>query len=109
MEARVMALCPGAWKNFDEIESSLILDELLLLFDTSNKVKYEDYRFHASLQGIDMGAGSDEPLEGADDLPQEVIEAERQWKQHKEEVLSSKSEDIEKEKLSPFSIGYFKS
>ena len=60
----------GPWRNFDEIEESLILDELLLLHEVLGKSKHANYRMLASFQGIDLG---DIEETGADDLPEEVL------------------------------------
>ena len=44
----------GHWKNFDELESSLSLDELTALLDYSRKKDREDKKFSAALQGVEL-------------------------------------------------------
>ena len=44
----------GHWKNFDELESSLSLDELTALLDASRKKDYEDKKFVAAINGVDL-------------------------------------------------------
>jgi hypothetical protein len=44
----------GHWKNFDELESSLSLEELTAVLDASRKKDYEDKKFSASLQGVEL-------------------------------------------------------
>jgi hypothetical protein len=48
------------YKNFEDLEDSLTLDELTILVEGVQDNKYEDYRFRAALQGIDL----DENKEG---------------------------------------------
>lgn len=76
----------GPWRNFDEIEESLILDELLLLHEVLGKSKHANYRMLASFQGIDLG---DIEETGADDLPEEVLAAEREYAKKKAEHMSN--------------------
>lgn len=44
----------GHWKNFDELESSLSLEELTALIDASRKKSYEDKKFMAAIQGVEL-------------------------------------------------------
>jgi len=44
----------GHWKNFDELESSLSLDELTALLDASRKKDYDDKKFMAAMNGVDL-------------------------------------------------------
>ena len=44
----------GHWKNFDELESSLSLDELTALLDASRKKDYEEKKFFAAINGVDL-------------------------------------------------------
>jgi hypothetical protein len=86
MEAMLLVEGVGNWKNLEEIEESLILDELLLIQEIMGKTKHNHYRMLASFQGIDMG----EFEENTDDeLPPEVLEKEREWKKKKEEHLKA--------------------
>lgn len=50
----------GHWKNFDELESNLSLEELTAVLDASRKKDYEDKKFAASIQGIDLEESSKE-------------------------------------------------
>ena len=62
MESEAFLL--GHWKNFDELESSLSLEELTALIDFSRKKDLEDKRFSAALQGVEL----DEPQESVSDI-----------------------------------------
>ena len=44
----------GHWKNFDELESSLSLEELTAVLDAYRKKDYEDKKFSAALQGVEL-------------------------------------------------------
>ena len=44
----------GHWKNFDELESSLSLDELTALLDASRKKDYDDKKFLAAMNGVEL-------------------------------------------------------
>lgn len=55
----------GHWKNFDELESSLSLEELTAILDASRKKDYEDKKFSAALQGVELD-GEEEKSDIAD-------------------------------------------
>lgn len=55
-----MIAVPGAWKNFEEIEESLSLAELNQILDSYRKVRQEDRRFFAAIQGIDLDKSNGE-------------------------------------------------
>ena len=50
----------GHWKNFDELESTLSLEELTALLDVSRKKDYEDKKFYAAIQGVELDGNSKE-------------------------------------------------
>ena len=59
----------GIWKNYDELEDNLSVDELLSTLNAHRKSQREQQRFFAAIQGIDLS--EDEPrdiaeLAGAD-------------------------------------------
>ncbi len=59
----------GIWKNYDELEDNLSVDELLSTLNAHRKSQREQQRFFAAIQGIDLS--DDEPrdiaeLAGAD-------------------------------------------
>jgi len=55
----------GQWKNFDELESSLSLEELTALLEISRKRSYEDKKFLAAINGVEL---EDEVEEDSDIL-----------------------------------------
>ena len=44
----------GHWKNFDELESNLSLEELTALLDISREQKAEDREFLAAINGVEF-------------------------------------------------------
>jgi phytoene/squalene synthetase len=54
----------GHWKNFDELETNLSLEELTALLEASRKKDFEDKKFAAALQGVDL----DDPSENIRDI-----------------------------------------
>lgn len=52
MEAEVFLL--GHWKDYDELENSLSMPELLSTLEAQRKVKWRDYKFQAAMQGVSL-------------------------------------------------------
>jgi hypothetical protein len=52
LETEVFLL--GVWKNYDELETSLSIQELMAILSTSRELNYEEKRFMAALQGVDL-------------------------------------------------------
>jgi len=44
----------GNWKNYDELEDQLSVDELLATLNAQRKLRYEEQKFLAMIQGIDI-------------------------------------------------------
>lgn len=49
----------GNWKNYEELEEQLSIDELLATLNAQRKRKHEEQKFMAMIQGIDV-SGEDE-------------------------------------------------
>lgn len=52
MEAEVFLT--GIWKNYDELEESLSMPELLATLEAIREAKWKDYRFQAAMQGVSL-------------------------------------------------------
>jgi len=52
LEAEVFTL--GIWKNFEELENSLSILELITLLTTKREKDYQDKKFLAAIQGVDL-------------------------------------------------------
>jgi hypothetical protein len=46
----------GIWKDYDELEKSLSLAELLLTLEAKRDLDYQDKKFNAAIQGVDIDA-----------------------------------------------------
>lgn len=53
-----MIACPGAWKTFEELEDNLSLAEINQILDSYRKMKREEQKFLAAMQGIDLDKNS---------------------------------------------------
>ncbi len=78
LEAEVFLL--GIWKNFDELESSISIEELMQILSITRDLDYEEKKFSAALQGIDLdsqsGKGSGE------------VKGQQEWENMKARVFS---------------------
>lgn len=52
MEAEVFLL--GHWKDYEDLESSLSMPELLATLEAQRTVKWRDYKFQAAMQGVSL-------------------------------------------------------
>lgn len=52
LEAEIFPI--GAWKNFDELEASLTMPELIQLLEQKRDEKYNEHKFFAAIQGVDL-------------------------------------------------------
>jgi hypothetical protein len=44
----------GVWKNFDEMEKAMSLPELMAVISTNRELDYEEKKFLAAMQGVDL-------------------------------------------------------
>jgi hypothetical protein len=52
LEAEVFLL--GIWKDYDELETSLSMPELMITLSTSRELNYDEKKFLAAMQGVDL-------------------------------------------------------
>jgi hypothetical protein len=50
----------GHWKNYDELESSLSLDELMATLNASRDKEHRERKFLAAMQGVELEDSSKE-------------------------------------------------
>jgi hypothetical protein len=78
LESEVFLL--GIWKNFDELESSISIEELMQILSITRDLDYEEKKFSAALQGIDLdsqnGNGNQE------------VKGQQEWENMKARVFS---------------------
>jgi hypothetical protein len=78
LESEVFLL--GIWKNFDELESSISIEELMQILSITRDLDYEEKKFSAALQGIDLDSQS-----GKGD---EKVRGQQEWENMKARVFS---------------------
>jgi type 1 fimbria pilin len=83
LETEVFLL--GIWKNFDELESSISIEELMQILSVTRDLDYEEKKFSAALQGIDLDANS-----GKSDGK---VRGQKEWEDLKARVFSGGATD----------------
>lgn len=58
LEAEAFLL--GIWKDYEELESSLSMPELMATLSSKRELDYEEKKFLAAIQGVDLGGSSDD-------------------------------------------------
>ena len=61
----------GNWKNYDELEENLSIDELIYTLNAYRKRQGEEHKFMAALQGVDLS--DNEPVDITDMTPSQVV------------------------------------
>jgi hypothetical protein len=74
LEAEVFVL--GIWKDYKELEESLSMPELMVTLSSKRELDYEERKFLAAIQGIDL-EGASEPERG-----------QKEWEDMKARVFS---------------------
>jgi hypothetical protein len=63
----------GNWKNYEELENSLSMPELIQTFKSMQKSESEKRKFLASIQGIDMGQEENENSTTFEDVQRRAL------------------------------------
>lgn len=71
LESEVFTL--GIWKNYDELESSISMPELMAIIAGRRDLDYEEKKFLAAIQGVDLEASSDRGQKEWEDLKARVF------------------------------------
>lgn len=58
LESEIFLL--GIWKDYSELEASLSLSEILSIISSKRELDYQEKKFFASIQGVDIEGSSDE-------------------------------------------------
>lgn len=90
LESEVFLL--GIWKNFDELESSISIEELMQILSVTRDLDYEEKKFSAALQGIDLDANTDNGNTKA--------KGQKEWEDLKARVFSGGATDDSNDVLS---------
>jgi hypothetical protein len=80
LESEVFLL--GIWKNFDELESSISIEELMQILSITRDLDYEEKKFSAALQGIDLDSQSGKNNNSGE------VRGQQEWENMKAKVFS---------------------
>jgi hypothetical protein len=78
LESEVFLL--GIWKNFEELELSISIEELMQVLSLTRDLDYEEKKFSAALQGID--------LDGKTGNNNGEVKGQQEWENMKAKVFS---------------------
>ena len=56
----------GNWKNYDELEDQLSIEELISTLSAQRKIRKEEHRFLAAIQGITLPDDDEKPSDITD-------------------------------------------
>jgi hypothetical protein len=71
LESEVFTL--GIWKNYDDLEMSLSMPELMAILSSKRELDYEEKKFLAAIQGVDLDKNSDRGQKEWEDLKARVF------------------------------------
>ena len=71
LESEVFTL--GIWKNYDELESSISMPELMAIISGRRELDYEEKKFLAAIQGVDIEKNEDRGQKEWEDLKARVF------------------------------------
>lgn len=58
----------GQWKNFDEMEENLNLEEMKAILDASRKQEHQRQKFAAALKGVNLDESPEEDVPTFEDV-----------------------------------------
>lgn len=71
LESEVFTL--GIWKNYDELESSISMPELMAIIAGRRELDYEEKKFLAAIQGVDLEKNEEKGQKEWEDLKARVF------------------------------------
>lgn len=78
LEAEVFLL--GIWKDYQDLEESLSMPELMATLSSSRELDFEEKKFLAAMQGVDLGSTSEKS--------NEKVRGQQEWEDLKARVFS---------------------
>lgn len=67
------AFLMGIWKNFDELEESMSIQELISILSRNRELDYEEKKFLAAIQGVDLDNNEERGQKEWEDLKARVF------------------------------------
>jgi len=71
LESEVFTL--GIWKNYDDLESNISMPELMAIISARRELDYEEKKFLAAMQGVDLENNEDRGQKEWEDLKARVF------------------------------------
>lgn len=71
LESEVFTL--GIWKNYDELETSISMPELMAIISARRELDYEEKKFLAAIQGVDLEKNEEKGQKEWEDLKARVF------------------------------------
>lgn len=71
IESEVFTL--GIWKNYEDLETSLSMPEIITILSSKRELDYEEKKFLAAIQGVDLEGNSDRGQKEWEDLKARVF------------------------------------
>lgn len=71
LESEVFTL--GIWKNYDDLESNISMPELMAIISARRELDYEEKKFLAAIQGVDLEKNEDRGQKEWEDLKARVF------------------------------------
>ena len=71
LESEIFTL--GIWKNYDELESSISMPELMAIISGRRELDYEEKKFLAAIQGVDLDKNEERGQKEWEDLKARVF------------------------------------
>jgi hypothetical protein len=72
LETEVFLL--GIWKNYEELEKSISIPELISILNSKRELSFEERKFLAALQGVDLdGQQQEDPQKKWEDMKARVF------------------------------------
>jgi hypothetical protein len=71
LESEVFTL--GIWKNYEELESSISMPELMAILSSKRELDYEEKKFLAAIQGVDLDNNANKGQKEWEDLKAKVF------------------------------------
>lgn len=63
----------GIWKNYEELETSISMQELISILEARRELSQDEKRFMAALQGINLDEGREDPQKKWEDMKARVF------------------------------------
>lgn len=85
----------GIWKNVEDLEMTINLDELRMILDAARERDYRNQKFMAAIQGIDIDKGAKDSAKERFDAVQQRVQARLQGKSEEQLEYDALGLDVE--------------